>query len=107
MYQEDKGDMSANLSLLQLWLGLATCCGCLLAAAATIVKSRAFFFNKRILLQFSQFGVGMPLLLCLGWYVLHMFSFLHDLPLLYQWILWLRHVCLDLWTLLWLLPLQL
>ena len=61
MYLEDVGDISANLSLLQLWMGLATGCGCLLAGAATILKSRSFFFSKRILLQISQFGVGMLL----------------------------------------------
>jgi hypothetical protein len=58
MFLEERGDISANLSLLQLWLGLATCSGCLVGGTLTIVKSRSFFVSKRFLLQASQFGAG-------------------------------------------------
>ena len=58
MFLETTGDISDNLLLLQLWLGLSTCCGCLLGGTATWVKSRYFFVSKRYLLQISQFGAG-------------------------------------------------
>ena len=58
MFLENAGDISDNLLLLQLWLGLSTCFGCLLGGGLTIVKSRSFFISKRYLLQFSQFGAG-------------------------------------------------
>ena len=49
---------SASVSLVQLWLGLGTCCGSILAASSTIAKSRSVFVSKHCLLQLSQFGVG-------------------------------------------------
>jgi len=61
MFLENAGDISDNLLLLQLWLGLSTCFGCLLGGGLTIVKSRSFFISKRYLLQFSQFGAALSM----------------------------------------------
>ena len=62
MFLESRGDIATNLSLLQLWLGLATYCGCLVGGTLTIAKSRSFFVSKRFLLQASLFGAGKELL---------------------------------------------
>ena len=56
MFLENTKDISTNLTLLQFWLGLAACSGCLLGGTLTIAKSRSFFVSKRFLLQASQFG---------------------------------------------------
>jgi hypothetical protein len=58
MFLENTKDISTNLSILQLWLGSATCSGFLLGGTLTIAKSRSLFLSKRFLLQASQFGAG-------------------------------------------------
>ena len=62
-HQWEEGDrqMTEHLSLLQLWLGLATSSGTLLGGLLCIHQSRHFFISTRLLLQCSMSGCALAM----------------------------------------------
>ena len=53
--------MTEHLSLLQLWLGLATTVGTLLGGLLTIHQSRHFYISSRLLIQTAMAGVALAM----------------------------------------------
>lgn len=54
-------DEEGAMLLLQLWLGLSTCCGCIIAGIVTTANSRNLFISKRFLLQLSYYGAAVAM----------------------------------------------
>ena len=54
----DDDDADGNVNLVQCWLGVAFCCGCLSSGAIVITRSRSCFISKRCLLRIAIFGIG-------------------------------------------------
>ena len=53
--------MTEHLSLLQLWLGLATSGGTLLAGLLTIPQCRHFYISTRLLIQAAMSGAALAM----------------------------------------------
>ena len=60
-WEEGERLMTEHLSLLQLWLGLATTGGTLVAGLLTIHQSRHFYISTRLLIQTAMTGAALAM----------------------------------------------
>ena len=60
-WEEGERLMTEHLSLLQLWLGLSTTSGTLLAGLLTIHQSRHFYCSTRLLIQSAMVGAALAM----------------------------------------------